>query len=120
MIQKFGRKKRGFELVPDLLHASVQYILQIVYLLEQIGQLSPDGLDDPFVRRSYLALVIDLVIPLLPYMQLQQIITETNLMERILDLIYRQTRRPFFYGMGVDLVEAAVASGYASTLITER
>ena len=122
MIQKFTRNQKGLELIPDILKSLEVHFLRMVCSLEREGPGNPQStlLSLPPLPRRCLALVVDILPPLLPYKQLREIITIHNLVERTLKMIFQQTLHPLFYSLGVDLVKAVVAAGYASTLITER
>ena len=122
MIQKFTRNQRGLELIPDILKSLEVHFLRMVCSLEREGPGNPQPtlLSLPPLPRRCLALIVDILPPLLPYKQLREIITIHNLVERTLKMIFQQTLHPLFYSLGVDLVKAVVAAGYVSTLITER
>ena len=67
-----------------------------------------------------LTLIIDLIIPLLPYETILDVITTHKLVERILKMIFQQSQHALHYSFGMDLVKAVVATGRAHKLINEK
>ena len=110
----FAKNQNGLELIPDILKSLEGHILRTVRLL---GSTSLPLSAPP---KRWLALIVDLFILLLPYQTILEVITTRDIAARILNMIFGQSEHALFYGMGVDLVEAIVATGDACRLIKEE
>eukprot|EP00026_Physarum_polycephalum_P010232 Phypoly_transcript_10388.p1 GENE.Phypoly_transcript_10388~~Phypoly_transcript_10388.p1 ORF type:complete len:198 (+),score=18.46 Phypoly_transcript_10388:248-841(+) len=116
IVKQFSKSHLGYQLIPDILEMMPAYVTRLFRDLETDIFLSSHT-SHP---RRHVALVIDLLLPLLDYPKIREAIRKHCVVEIILRMIFQQSYYPLFYSVGVEFVRQIVETGYGSVLLSER